>query len=194
MYMCLLVTQYHLLYLMYACAVGTVCMHVPLGVLLSQIKYDFSLVRHANSCKPRITSASAFLLTFSVITILQSRHHNADLIIIDYFNLIERFLCCTVPPSFNSFSSDQVVVEGDPATITLSCSADGNPTPKVSWTRVLDNASDSDVPFTGNSYVINKNRNNAGTYRCEADNGIGSAINQTIRVTIYCEYQNNSYC
>ena len=44
--------------------------------------------------------------------------------------------------------------------------------------------SDSDVLFTGNSYVINNNRKNAGTYRCKADNGIGSAINQTIRVTV----------
>lgn len=104
------------------------------------------------------------------------------------FNLIElRFLSCTVPPSFNGFSPDQVVVENDPATITLSCSADGNPTPTFNWTRVFD-GSDSDVLFTGNSYVINNNRNNAGTYRCKADNGIGSAINQTIRVTVNCEY------
>ena len=119
-----------------------------------------------------------------------SRHHIADLINIDYFNLIERFLSCTVPPSFNSFSPDQVVVESDPATITLSCSADGNPAPKVNWTRVFDNGSDSDVLglFTGNSYVMNNNRINAGTYRCKADNGIGSAINQTIRVTVNCKY------
>ena len=48
--------------------------------------------------------------------------------------------------------------------------------------------SDSDVLFTGNSYVINNNRKNAATYRCKADNGIGSAINQTIRVTVNCEY------
>ena len=103
------------------------------------------------------------------------------------FNLIElRFLSRTVPPSFNSFSPDRVVVENDPATITLSCSVDGNPTPTVNWTRVFD-GSDSDVLFTGNSYVINNNRNNAGTYRCKADNGIGSAINQTIRVTVNCE-------
>ena len=78
------------------------------------------------------------------------------------------------------------MVENDPATITLSCSADGNPTPTVNWTRVFD-GSDSDVLFTGNSYVINNNRNNAGTYRCKADNGI-SAINQTIRVTVNCKY------
>ena len=37
--------------------------------------------------------------------------------------------------------------------------------------------------------MMNNNRNKAGTYRCKADNGIGSAINQTIRVTINCEYQ-----
>ena len=104
------------------------------------------------------------------------------------FNLIElRFLSCTVPPSFNGFSPDRVVVENDPVTITLSCSADGNPTPTVNWTRVFD-GSDSDVLFTGNSYVINNNKNNAGTYRCKADNGIGSAINQTIRVTVNCKY------
>ena len=80
------------------------------------------------------------------------------------------------------------MVESDPATITLSCSADGNPTPNVTWTRVFVNGSDSDVLFTGNPYVINNNRNNAGTYRCKADNSIRSAINQTIRVTVNCKY------
>lgn len=79
------------------------------------------------------------------------------------------------------------MVEGDPAMITLSCSADGNPVTTVNWTKEFDNGSDSDVLFTGNSYVISNNRNNAGTYRCKADNGIG-AINQTIRVTVNCKY------
>ena len=171
---------------MYACAEGTVCMHVPLGVLPSQ--YDISLVLHAS--KTGITLASPFPLTFLVIAInlVTSSHCRLDNHFKIIFNLIElRFLSCTVPPSFDSFSPDRVVVENDPATITLSCSADGNPTPTVNWTRVFD-GSDSDVLSTGNSYVINNNRNNAGTYRCKADNGIGSAINQTIRVTVNCEY------
>ena len=81
------------------------------------------------------------------------------------------------------------MVESDPATITLNCSADGKPAPNVTWTRVFNNGSDSDLLFTGNPYVINNNRSNAGTYRCKADNGIvGSAINQTIRVTVNCKY------
>ena len=115
--------------------------------------------------------------------------HIADLIIIDYFNLNECFLSCSVPPGFNSFSPDQVVVESDPATITLHCSADGNPAPNVSWTRVFDNGNDSGVLFSSleGLYVINNNRSNAGTYRCKADNGIG-AINQTIRVAVNCKY------
>ena len=78
-------------------------------------------------------------------------------------------------------------MEGDPVTITLSCSADGNPTPTVTWARVFDNGSDGDVLFTGNQYVINNNRNNGGRYRCKADNGIG-VINQTISVTVNCKF------
>lgn len=114
--------------------------------------------------------------------------HIADLIVIDYFNLVELcFLSCTVPPSFKDFSLNQTVVESDPAMITLNCSADGNPAPAVTWTRVFNNGSDSDVLVTGNSYVISTNRNEAGTYRCKADNRIG-AINQTIRVAVNCKY------
>ena len=81
------------------------------------------------------------------------------------------------------------MVESGPATITLRCSADGKPTPNVSWTRVFDNGNESDVLFSSleGLYVINNNRNNAGTYRCKADNGIG-AINQTIHVAVNCKY------
>ena len=80
------------------------------------------------------------------------------------------------------------MVESDPGTILLNCSADGYPAPNVTWTRVFDNGSDSDLLFTGNPYVIKSSRNNAGRYRCKADNSIGSAINQTIRVTVNCKY------
>ena len=61
---------------MYACAVGTVCMHVPLGVLPSQ--YDISLV--LNASKTGITLASPFPLTFLVIVInlVTSSHCRLD--------------------------------------------------------------------------------------------------------------------
>ena len=80
------------------------------------------------------------------------------------------------------------MVEGDPARITLNYSVGGKPAPNITWRRVFDNGSDSDVLFTGNPYVINNNRDNSGSYRCKADNGIGSGINQTIPVTVICKF------
>ena len=80
------------------------------------------------------------------------------------------------------------MVDSDHGTISFDCSADGNPAPTITWTRVFNNGSDSDLLFTGNPYVISSNRNNAGRYRCKADNNIGSAINQTIRMAVSCKY------
>ena len=52
---------------------------------------------------------------------------------------------------------------------------------------MFNNSSDSNVVFAGENFVLPKNRNNAGTYRCTADNGIGNAVNHTVNVAINCE-------
>ena len=92
----------------------------------------------------------------------------------------------TDPPEFNSFSSDVVVVEGDPS-VTLECIADGEPTPNITWTKVYANDSDSSLLGTGNQFVLETNRNNSGTYRCTAYNGIGTAPNRTVKVVANCK-------
>ena len=92
----------------------------------------------------------------------------------------------TDPPEFNSFSSDVVVVEGDPS-VTLECIADGEPTPNITWTKVYTNGNDSDVLGTGNQFVLGNNRINSGTYRCTAYNGIGTAPNRTVKVEVNCK-------
>ena len=92
----------------------------------------------------------------------------------------------TDPPEFNSFSSDVVVVEGDPS-VTLECIADGEPTPNITWTKVYADGSDSGVLGTGNQFVLETNRNNSGTYRCTAYNGIGTAPNHTVKVEVNCK-------
>ena len=92
----------------------------------------------------------------------------------------------TDPPEFNSFSSDVVVVEGDPS-VTLECTADGEPTPNITWTKVYTNGNDSGVLETKNQFVLETNRNNSGTYRCTAYNGIGTAPNRTVKVEVNCK-------
>ena len=53
---------------------------------------------------------------------------------------------------------------------------------------MFGNGSDNNVLFNGSQYEFPNNRNNAGTYLCTADNGIGSAVNSTADVTVNCEY------
>ena len=106
-------------------------------------------------------------------------------------NICAKFFCViylTDPPEFppDSVNKDVVVVEGDQS-VTLECNPDGEPTPNVTWTKVYTNDSDSGVLKTGNQFVLETNRNNSGTYRCTAYNGIGTAPNRTVKVEVNCK-------
>ena len=91
----------------------------------------------------------------------------------------------TDSPEFNSVSDDVVAMEGDPS-VTLECIADGEPTPRITWTKVYANDSDSGILGTGNQFVLETNRNNSGTYRCTAYNGIRTEPNRTVKVEVNC--------
>ncbi|XP_067056801.1 hemicentin-1-like isoform X2 [Acropora muricata] len=87
------------------------------------------------------------------------------------------------PPSFKTRAPDQVVLEGGPA-INLTCTADGEPAPNITWTKVFANGSDTNVLFTGQQFILPNNRTNDGTYRCNASNGIGNDVNHTVNVLV----------
>ena len=85
-------------------------------------------------------------------------------------------------------SSDRDVCEG--SLVTLSCNTTGNPTPGINWTRAFDNGTDSAPlrPVVDGKYdMSNITRSSNGTYRCTADNGVGDAVNQTVKVTVRCK-------
>ncbi|XP_015775159.1 PREDICTED: hemicentin-2-like isoform X8 [Acropora digitifera] len=87
------------------------------------------------------------------------------------------------PPTLITRAPGQVVLEGDSA-IGLTCTADGEPAPNITWTKVFANGSDSDVLFTGEQFNLPNNRTNVGTYRCKASNGIGNDVNHTVNVVV----------
>ena len=91
------------------------------------------------------------------------------------------------PPSLIAQAPDQVVLEGDPA-IHVNCTADGEPAPNITWTKVFANGTDSHVLSTDEQFLLPNNRINKGTYRCKASNGIGSDVNHTVIVVVNCEY------
>ena len=76
------------------------------------------------------------------------------------------------------------VVEG--SHVTLPCTAEGNPTPRVTWIApngiVLQNRT-TDTNLT----LLNVSRHSSGTYQCNATNELGSH-SVTVNLVVWCKY------
>ena len=81
-------------------------------------------------------------------------------------------------PEIKSISENQSLSKGD--SVSLNCTADGYPTPSITWTKVSDNSPVSfPLTITG--------KENEGLYRCTADNGIGSPVTEDVAITVQRE-------
>ncbi|XP_068733266.1 probable oxidoreductase PXDNL [Montipora capricornis] len=79
------------------------------------------------------------------------------------------------PLTITSISLNQTVDEGD--VVLLNCTADGNPQPNITWTRLSDNSIVSlSLTITG--------KQDEGGYRCTADNGIGDVAFSDVFITV----------
>ncbi|XP_015774656.1 PREDICTED: limbic system-associated membrane protein-like isoform X3 [Acropora digitifera] len=89
--------------------------------------------------------------------------------------LEEVILVVNFPPNITEISGYQTVTEGK--NVTLKCLADGKPTPNITWTRRSVNRT-VNMPLSGIT------RQDAGKYRCTADNGIGSPAVGDVRIVV----------
>ena len=64
--------------------------------------------------------------------------------------------------------------------MNLNCTATGNPTPAITWTRLSDN-SVVQMPLTN---II---RQEKGCYRCTAENGVGSSATKDVCIIVHCK-------
>ncbi|XP_022798002.1 hemicentin-1-like isoform X2 [Stylophora pistillata] len=61
--------------------------------------------------------------------------------------------------------------------LNLTCAADGNPKPSISWTRLSDNSTiNSTLEITG--------KHIEGEYRCTASNGVGNPDSRTVYIIV----------
>lgn len=64
--------------------------------------------------------------------------------------------------------------------MSLICLAEGNPAPRITWTKVAD-TSRVNFPLTiGGSQ-------DEGLYRCTAENGVGSLVTKDVNMTVNCK-------
>ena len=66
------------------------------------------------------------------------------------------------------------------ANLTLNCSADGEPKPTITWTRLSDNTVDT-MPL---NIIGEKDK---GSYRCTAANGVGKPLSKDVFVNVLGE-------
>ena len=84
----------------------------------------------------------------------------------------------TDPPNITSISFNQTVAVGD--VVVLNCTADGNPKPNITWTRLFDyNIVNMPLDITG--------KQNEGGYRCTAHNGIGNVVTSDVFIAVQCK-------
>ncbi|XP_048589075.1 fibroblast growth factor receptor 4 isoform X2 [Nematostella vectensis] len=88
-------------------------------------------------------------------------------------------LFVTDPPKITLHPEPTVVREGKP--LILTCVADGRPSPSYTW--ILDGQVIQDS-FNGTVKVERARREDAGSYRCVANNSIGSQTSRSADVTV----------
>ena len=88
----------------------------------------------------------------------------------------------TVPPSLTIKPSDQTVIEHQE--VTLHCTATGNPTPKITWSK------DGKTVAQGDTMSFKANRNLSGKYLCSAENGLDVTVNvnASAYLDVQCKY------
>ena len=72
--------------------------------------------------------------------------------------------------------------------LQLFCQAFGKPEPNITWVRVLQDGSVSEVLHWGPTWnFINITSTQAGTYRCTAYNGVEDPVTHTLTVDVLCK-------
>ena len=85
----------------------------------------------------------------------------------------------------------QTKTEGD--NVTLSCVADGNPVPTISWTKdgsSIDTSNNSKISFSANKTqlsITNVKRTYSGEYRCVAKNSLGNVTSNVATLIVQCK-------
>ena len=73
--------------------------------------------------------------------------------------------------------------------MALFCKATGKPIPNITWTRVLEDGSNSEVLHQDSTWDFsNINRTASGKYRCIAYNGFGNEASHVFKVNVTCKY------
>ena len=95
------------------------------------------------------------------------------------------FSSCLVPPTITTPPAGSLR-QRIGSSVNLTCEASGDPMPNITWTREVA-TSNRRVNATGPVFpFVNIQLNDAGSYRCTADNGYG-VVSSLSALNIFCK-------
>ena len=99
------------------------------------------------------------------------------LALVSYLLILVSFVfCCLDAPKITHISTPHILSR--PEMLTLNCTADGNPEPNITWTRLSNNEIvNMPLTVTGKKYEEG--------YRCTASNEIGTVFKDTSVTRMY---------
>ena len=80
------------------------------------------------------------------------------------------------PPNITYISANVPVNQNEP--VNLTCKADGNPKPAITWSK--------DRNIINSSFTV-RGKSDEGLYVCNASNGIGNASIKSVFITVECK-------
>ncbi|XP_026681646.1 lachesin-like [Diaphorina citri] len=90
-----------------------------------------------------------------------------------------------VPPRMSYGKEPREVDVKKGTSTTLDCKAEGNPVPKITWTRVNNILPSGEKSIESPTLSIElANRHHAGLYKCTASNGVGTPASSEINVKV----------
>lgn len=94
-----------------------------------------------------------------------------------------------VPPQIYYVSSNGRVEQKKGNTVRLECKANGNPEPKITWSRKNNLLPSGDQTAVTPTLSLERvDRHQAGVYQCTASNGVGEDVSEQIVLHVLCKY------
>ena len=93
-----------------------------------------------------------------------------------------------VPPRIRTVPANGQIVVKKGTSVSLTCQGEGNPQPRLSWSKTHDQMPKHEISNGGATLTLTDvTRHHAGRYQCHASNGVGQDAKREIVLEVLCK-------
>ena len=145
------------------------------------------ILKPTPNLKLNTNSKNKFNLEISNIDASQNGTYTCQ-IISSGTNNLDYKLDVLVPPTITRTPSDSVITLREGQSITVQCLTQGNPKPKLSWSKKGEKADHTIIDETKSTLSLqNVDETHSDSYSCTAKNGVGNPVSSEFQILVKCK-------